>query len=150
MRYMSEDEFKEKLREIERENETLMRIEKLEKERSRFQKPKKMSASKLALMAMFIIVFEIVVFTEYLMYTTQDLSALYVLIGIPATMIVPLWRYYSKSAIENSRGGITYDVAMAQIQQTQALTEEMSLEPGYDPAEDINEIDLSAEPDKDV
>ena len=56
MRYMSEDEFKEKLREIERENETLMRIEKLEKERSRFQKPKKMSASKLALMAMFIIV----------------------------------------------------------------------------------------------
>lgn len=98
MRYMSEDEFKEKLREIERENETLMRIEKLEKERSRFQKQKKkITASKLALMVMFVIVFEIVIFTEYLMYTTQDLSALYVLIGIPATMILPLWRFYAKS-----------------------------------------------------
>lgn len=140
MRYMSEDEFKEKLREIERENETLMRIEKLEKERSRFQKQKKkITASKLALMVMFVIVFEIVIFTEYLMYTTQDLSALYVLIGIPATMILPLWRFYAKSQAQNTNGGIVFQTAMKENQAESISNEQViGIEPGYDPEVDTD------------
>ena len=116
-RYMSEREFNKKLREIQKENESLRRINKLEEERSRLRKPKKkLSASKIALLIMFLVVFEIVIFTEWLMFKTQDLSALYVLIGIPATMIVPLWKYYSKSEAENTRGGIVYDAAMKQME----------------------------------
>lgn len=116
-RYISEREFDEKLKEIQKENESLRRKKKLEEERSRFKEPKKkLSASKIALMVMFLVVFEIVVFTEWLMFKTQDLSALYVLIGIPATMILPLWKYYSKSEAENTRGGIVYDATMKQIE----------------------------------
>ena len=142
-RYMSEREFNAKLKEIQRENESLRRINKLEEERSRFAKPKKkwLSASKIALMVMFLVVFEIVVFTEWLMYKTQDLSALYVLIGIPATMVLPLWKYYSKSEAENTRGGIVYDVAMKQMDPEPISDDQIvDLSPGYDPVEDLDEV----------
>ena len=116
-RYMSEREFNKKLKEIQKENESIRRMNKLQEERSRLKKPKKkMTTSKLALLIMFVVTFQIVLFTEWLMYRTQDLSALYVLIGIPATMIVPLWKYYSKSEAENTRGGIVYDAAMKQME----------------------------------
>lgn len=116
-RYMSEREFNKKLKEIQKENESIRRMNKLQEERSRLKKPKKkMTTSKLALLIMFVVIFQIVLFTEWLMYRTQDLSALYVLIGIPATMIVPLWKYYSKSEAENTRGGIVYDAAMKQME----------------------------------
>lgn len=116
---MSEKEFNKKLREIQKENQSLRRIERLEKEKYRLKKPKKkIQTSKLALWFMFFVIFQVVLFTEYIMFKTQDLSALYVLIGIPATMVVPLWKYYSKSEAENTRGGIVYDAAMKQMQPT--------------------------------
>lgn len=144
-RYMSQREFNKRLREIQRENESLRRINKLEQERSRLKKPKdKLTTSKLALLIMFIIVFEIVVFTQILMYVTRDLSALYVLIGIPATMILPLWRYYAKSQVENTQGGITYDMAMKN-NQPDPISDDCihEISPGYDSEE--NECEDSGE-----
>lgn len=58
------------------------------------------------------IVFEIVVFAQIIMWCFRDFSSLYVLIGIPATMALPLFQYYSKSRAENTVGGITYQLAM--------------------------------------
>ena len=141
-RYMSEREFNQKLRQIQKENESIRRMNKLEEERSRFRKPKKkMTTSKLALLIMFLIVFEIVVFTELLMYMTRDLSALYVLIGIPATMILPLWRYYAKAQVQNAQGGITFEMAMKESQPEPISDDDIiNIEPGYDPAEDLDQV----------
>ena len=141
-RYMSEREFNQKLRQIQKENESIRRMNKLEEERSRLRKPKKkMTTSKLALLIMFLIVFEIVVFTELLMYMTRDLSALYVLIGIPATMILPLWRYYAKAQVQNAQGGITFEMAMKESQPEPISDDDIiNIEPGYDPAEDLDQV----------
>ena len=147
-RYMSEREFNRKLKEIQRENESLRRINKLEEERSRLRPPKKkkITMSKLALMIMFVIVFEIVIFTEWLMYKTQDLSALYVLIGIPATMIVPLWKYYAKTQVENAKGGIVYQTAMKENEPEPISDDQIhELSPGYDPDEDLGDVNLDNE-----
>ena len=147
-RYMSEREFNKKLKEIQKENESIRRINKLEQERSRLRKTKKkkLTTSKLALLIMFFIVFEIVIFTELLMYKTQDLSALYVLIGIPATMILPLWRYYAKSQVQNAQGGITYAMAMKES-QSQPISDEniVDIETGDESTEDLDEFEFSDE-----
>ena len=125
------------MKEIALQNESLQREQRLEKERNKLKKRKKIGASKIALMVMFIVVFQIVLFTEFVMWETQDLSALYVLIGIPATMIVPLWKFYSKSEAENTRGGIIYDAAMKQMDSIQPSSEEVPIcDPGYDPVQD--------------
>ena len=58
------------------------------------------------------IIFEIVVFAQVVMWHYGDFSSLYVLIGIPATMALPLFQYYSKSRAEHTVGGITYQLAM--------------------------------------
>ena len=151
-RYMSQREFNKRLREIQRENESLRRINKLEQERSRLRrtKKKKLTTSKLALLIMFFIVFEIVIFTELLMYKTQDLSALYVLIGIPATMILPLWRYYAKSQVQNAQGGITYAMAMKES-QSQPISDENieDIETGDESTEDLDEFEFSDETGED-
>ena len=151
-RYMSEREFNKKLKEIQKENESIRRINKLEQERSRLRKTKKkkLTTSKLALLIMFFIVFEIVIFTELLMYKTQDLSALYVLIGIPATMILPLWRYYAKSQVENAQGGITYAMAMKES-QSQPISDEniVDIETGDESTEDLDEFEFSDETGED-
>ena len=147
-RYMSEREFNERLREIQKENESLRRINKLEEERSRLRKPKKkkITMSKLALLIMFVIVFEIVIFTQWLMYKTQDLSALYVLIGIPATMIVPLWKYYAKTQVENAKGGIIFQTAMKD-NQPEPISDDyiQELNTGYDTVEDFGEVNFDDE-----
>lgn len=125
------------MKEIALQNESLQREQRLEKERNKLKKRKKIGASKIALMVMFIVVFQIVLFTEFVMWETQDLSALYVLIGIPATMIVPLWKFYSKSEAENTRGGIIYDAAMKQMDSIQTSSEEVPIcDPGCDPVQD--------------
>ena len=151
-RYMSEREFNKKLKEIQKENESIRRINKLEQERSRLRrtKKKKLTTSKLALLIMFFIVFEIVIFTELLMYKTQDLSALYVLIGIPATMILPLWRYYAKSQVQNAQGGITYAMAMKES-QSQPISDEniVDIETGDESTEDLDEFEFSDETGED-
>ena len=151
-RYMSEREFNKKLKEIQKENESIRRINKLEQERSRLRrtKKKKLTTSKLALLIMFFIVFEIVIFTELLMYKTQDLSALYVLIGIPATMILPLWRYYAKSQVQNAQGAITYAMAMKES-QSQPISDEniVDIETGDESTEDLDEFEFSDETGED-
>lgn len=60
---------------------------------------------------------EIIVFCQYAMLEFGDTSALYALIGIPAVLVPTIWGYYSKSKAENTAGGITYDMAMLEVNQ---------------------------------
>ena len=86
------------------------------------KKRKKFSTSKLYMVLMLAIALEIVFFIEYITLHTGDTSCLYVLASIPVTTLVPsLMSYFKKSRIENSAGGIVYDMAMNQTQDNEEV-----------------------------
>ena len=126
MGFISEREYETRMKRIRWENESKERKRKLKEEkRKSFQKFKLPSTSKLILIGAVLLCLQIVIFCEYTMITLGDTSAMYVLIGIPATLIPIIWSYYSKSKAENTQGGIVYDMAMMQLNQTND-TEDMS------------------------
>lgn len=59
---------------------------------------------------------EIVIYAEVVMWMRFDLSALYALIGVPAAMFGVFWAYAQKSAKENTKGGIVYDMNIRQAE----------------------------------
>lgn len=79
-------------------------------------KKKKFTTSKIALWCVILICIQIIIFAEYAMLITEDLSSMYVLIGIPAALAPTMLGYLSKSKAENSVGGITYDMAMREYE----------------------------------
>lgn len=118
MRYISEKEYKHQMQRIKRENISKERRSRLKEEKNKYSHKFKLpSTSKLILLGAILLCLQIVFFCEYVMLTLGDTSAMYVLIGIPATLIPVIWGYYSKAKAENTVGGITYDMAMAQLQQ---------------------------------
>lgn len=85
------------------------------------------STSKILLFSVVLMCFEIVFFCEYAMLKLCDTSAMYALIGIPAALAPVALGYLQKAKAENSQGGITYDLAMAQLNtETENLTDEES------------------------
>lgn len=95
--------------------------------RRRKKKPKpkrKISTTKILMWAMIAIFFEMIIYAEVVMWITKDLTALYALIGIAASMFGVLWAYCSKSTKENTAGGIVHDLAMQQNQTDPEIPEE--------------------------
>lgn len=90
---------------------------------SRFNIPK-ISTSKLILVAVLLLNLQIIYFVEKAIMTYGDLSALYALIAIPATLIPTVLAYFSKAKAENCAGGITYDSAMEQLRQSSSENDE--------------------------
>ena len=124
--FLSEKEYEARMKRIKRDNVSNERKRKLKEEKHKnMPKLKLPSTSKLILIGAVLLCLEIVIFCEYTMITLGDTSAMYVLIGIPATLIPIIWGYYSKSKAENTQGGIVYDMAMIQLNQTND-TEDMS------------------------
>lgn len=117
MEYLTEKEFKKKLKEakkIQRQYEMRKQLRDAKRKLPKFKKP---STSKLIVFVVFLICIEILWFSEYMVIRTEDTSFMYSLLGIPATLIPTLVAYYSKAAKENMVGGITYDTAMYQQNQ---------------------------------
>ena len=113
--YMSEQEYQKKLSKIQRNNEQKLRRRNLRKERFKyFPKFKLPSTSKLVLLGVFFMCFEVVAFSQYAMIALGDTSALYALIGVPAAIIPVCLGYFSKAKAENTAGGITYETAINQ------------------------------------
>lgn len=79
---------------------------------SKNNKQKKFSTSKVALFIVFALCIQIIAFCEFMMFETKDISAMYVLIGVPVSLISVVLGYYHKSTAENTAGGIVYDSAM--------------------------------------
>ncbi len=81
------------------------------------------TTSKLLLIGAVLICLEIIIFCEYIMVKLQDTSSLYVLIGIPASLVPIILGYFYKSKNENTQGGIVYETAMRQMQdeETEAV-----------------------------
>lgn len=81
-------------------------------------KSKPPSTSKLILWAVVLICVEIIIFSEYAMLKTGDTSALYALIGVPATLIPTVLGYYHKAARENCKDGLVYMAKQAELGYT--------------------------------
>ena len=120
---MTNKEYKDQLREAKAESLDNKRQQELERERNRYKK-KEVSTSKLALFATFAVCIEILIFSEVAMLVTGDISALYSLIAVPATLVPTLLSYYNKSKVENSQNGITYEMALRNMGPT--TTEEVT------------------------
>jgi len=65
----------------------------------------------------FFFIISIIIFCEYMMVKTGDLSSLYAMIGVASALIPLCLGYYFKSKAENTAGGITYDMAMLEANQ---------------------------------
>lgn len=116
MSYLSEKEYATRLKRVQMDNESKERKRKLREEKNKFRPQIKLpSTSKLVLLVVILLCLEIVFFCQYVMIEFGDTSALYTLIGIPVTLVPTIWGYYSKSKAENTAGGITYDMAMAEM-----------------------------------
>ena len=94
-----EESHTEKMQKIELQN--LNEQYKEEELNSMYKKPKKFETSKILMGALVFIAFEIIIFAEYMMFKTNDLNALYALIGISATLTAGFWAYEHKSKAEN-------------------------------------------------
>lgn len=113
MWYISEHEYETRLGKIKKKNDSKERRRKLKEEKNKYSFQVKLpSTSKIILLAVFLLCIEVVVYCEYAMLVLGDTSAMYVLIGIPATLVPTILAYYSKSKSENVSGGIVYDMAM--------------------------------------
>lgn len=118
MRYISKKEFESQMRKIKFENESKERKQKLREEKRKYKSKSKLPpTSKLVLLVVFLICIEILIFSQYAMIETGDISALYTLIGVPVTLVPICIAYMIKSKAENSVGGIVYETAMAQLNQ---------------------------------
>ena len=113
MSFISEKEYETRMKKIKCYNASKERKRKLrEAKRKHMPKLKLPSTSKLILFGAVLLCLEIVIFCEYVMIALGDTSAMYVLIGIPATLIPIIWGYFSKAKAENTAGGIVFETAM--------------------------------------
>lgn len=111
---MTQKQFEKELKEVRARNKQKEYRRLLRDERRKFRpKIKLPSTSKLILLVAFLLCLEIIIFCEYMVVKTGDLSSLYAMIGVVSTLIPLCLGYYFKSKAENTAGGITYDMAMA-------------------------------------
>ena len=119
----TEEKYSKRMRYAERKAE-IRKLEQKIREIDKSSKPKRKRtpSSKKYMILMLTIAIEIVFFIEYITLRTGDTSCLYVLASIPVTTLVPsLMSYFKKSRIENSSGGIVYDMAMNQTQDNEEV-----------------------------
>lgn len=115
MMYISEELFEARMKKITKKNESKARRDKLRKAKKYGVRLKsgKPSTSHMALWAVIILFTQIVWFAEDMIRESGDMSQLYSLIGIPVALVPVLMAYFSKSAKENTVGGIVYEKAMS-------------------------------------
>lgn len=113
--YLSEKDYQNQMQKIRLKNESKARKEKLKAAKKYGFKMKKPSTSHMVLWAVIIISSQIIWFAEDMIRTTGDTGQLYSLIGIPVALVPILVSYFSKSAKENTVGGIVYDTAMKNL-----------------------------------
>ena len=104
---------KKRMKKIELEN--LQEEYRQEEEDAKRKKRKKIPYSKIVMGLLFILALQIVIYAEYIMFLTRDVAPLYTLIGISASLTAAFFGYLSHSKAENTKGGIVYDSAMAEM-----------------------------------
>ena len=113
MKYISEREFNSKMRVIQRRNESIDRYNKLKDEKKKVSiNIKKPTTDKLIAIYLFIILNVILVYSMISMWNFAHLSCLGVLITDIAGQVITYYIYAKKATAQNTKGGITYDMAM--------------------------------------
>ena len=113
MKYLTQREYERKLREIQRENESIERYNKLRQEKRNIQGGvKKPSTDKLIATYLFIILNVVLIYAMLAMWHFADLSYLGVLVTDIAGQVITYYIYAKKATAQNTKGGITYDLAM--------------------------------------
>lgn len=113
MKYLTQREYERKLREIQRENESIERYNKLRQEKRNVQSGiKKPSTDKLIATYLFIILNVVLIYAMFAMWHFADLSYLGVLVTDIAGQVITYYIYAKKATAQNTKGGITYDLAM--------------------------------------
>ncbi|HAU88429.1 MAG TPA: hypothetical protein DCW90_24030 [Lachnospiraceae bacterium] len=123
---MNQKEYQRKIQLEKHKNQQAKMRQNIRDVRNKRRKPLKLnlSYSKLVLLGMIIMCFQIVFFCEYAIVTLADASAMYALIGIPVALAPIIWGYYSKSKAENTSGGIVYDMAMRNTEEISEDTDD--------------------------
>ncbi len=115
-----------RMRELDRQEQQLKlkkKVEDRERELGIRHTWKRPEWSKIMMLLIYVLCIEIVIYAEIVMWVHYDLSALYALIGVPAAMFGVFWAYAAKSRAQNTKGGITYDLAMMQANNDAAPEE---------------------------
>lgn len=113
MKYLSQREYERKLKEVQRENESIDRYNKLKEEKRKVSIDiKKPTTDKLIAIYLFIILNVILVYSMISMWNFADLSCLGVLVTDIAGQVITYYIYAKKATAQNTKGGITYDMAM--------------------------------------
>lgn len=113
---MTDKEFQIKKRLLNRKlRERQMKAELRKLKWSWLPKIKKPNTSKLIVLVTFLICLQILWFAEKMVYSYADTSYMYVLLGVPVSLIPVTLGYLSKSGKENRKDGITYDIAMEEL-----------------------------------
>lgn len=116
MIYMTKNQYDSKLAKIQRRNEGIELRRKLREERMKyFPKFVLPSTSKIVLIVAAILCLEILAFCQYMIVKTGDTNALYAMVGALFTFMPVVIGYFVKSTKENTRNGITFETAMAQM-----------------------------------
>ena len=118
MVYMTESQYNSKLAKLQKKNKSKEYKRKLREERFKyFPKFVLPSTSKIVLIVSAILCLEILIFCQYMIVKTGDTNALYSMVGAVFGFMGIVLGYFVKSTKQNTTGGITYETAMAKIQQ---------------------------------
>jgi hypothetical protein len=118
MIYMTKSQFDSKIAKAKRRNETIEYRRRLREERRkywpRFHVP---ATSKIALWAGFLLMLEVIIFCQYMALKLYDAAPLIAIVGAIGGWMTMFFSYNKKSQAENSRDGIVFETAMAQLNQ---------------------------------
>lgn len=114
MVYMTESQYDSKLAKLQKRNKGIERRRKLREERMKYW-PKFVlpSTSKIVLIVSALFCVEILIFCQYMIVKTGDTNALYAMVGALVSFVPVIIGYMVKATKENTFGGITYEIAMA-------------------------------------
>lgn len=127
MIYMTKSQFDSKLAKAKRRNETIEYRRRLREERMRYWPRFNMPpTSKIALWAGFLLMLEVIVFCQYMAFILCDPTPLIAVVGAIGGWMTMFFSYNKKSTAENSRNGIIFETAMAQLNQPPLTAKEQS------------------------
>ena len=122
--YLTSREYELELKKIKAKNKQIEMKGNLKAAKVKRFNWKKPNTSKLIVFVVFAICLQILWFSEHMISLTGDTSYMYALIGIPAALIPTILGYYAKASRENQIGGITYDSAMAGLNNQQDTSDD--------------------------
>ena len=118
MKYISEKEYNSRMKQIEQMNKVKERKQKLKEAKNKYRiKPKLPTTSKLMAAYLFAILNVVLIYAMVTMWHFQDLTYLGVLITDVAAQVLTYFIYSKKATIENTVGGITYDMALKSVDE---------------------------------